>query len=201
MLATGLARALEEHGTLETARQASSAAVAKLRADDAKLTGEVAALRRERDGLTAAIEAVREAGISEIREVTTAATAEVRRAAAAFEGVTAKAAELGQTVAFAQALRSPAPEFWPRVDPDAWQGILRRLEQWSEANLANPEVPLPEPVRKQTKGSPDYPTLHGPFRVPLRALVAWLRAGLDCVDAQRVVLSGARSLPVSTDRR
>ena len=111
-LATGLARALEEHGPMEAVRKAWAAAVARLRAEHAKLTGEVAALRRERDGLTAAITAVQEAGIAEVREMADIAAAEVRRAAAQFERVATEAAELGQTVQFAQALRSSDPELW-----------------------------------------------------------------------------------------
>ena len=201
-LATGLARALEEHGSLEAARKAWSAAVAEHRAEHGKLTAEVGALRRERDGLTAAIVAVREAGIAQMQEVANAAAAEIRRAAAAFERVATEAAELGQTVEFAQALRSSDPDLWSRVDADAWQGILRRLEQWSAANLANPEVPMPEDVRRQVKGSHDYPSLHGPLRMPLRGLVAWTRAAVNAADAQRAIpLSAAHSLPAGTAPR
>lgn|GEM_PF-4631482 len=163
---------------MEAVRQAWSAAVAKLRADDAKLLGEVAALRRERDGLSAAIAAVRDAGMAEVRDVADAATAEIRRAAAEFERVSAQAAELGPTLTFAQALRSPDPELWSHVEPEAWQGILHRLEQWSAANLANPEVPIPDEVRKQAKGIHEYPSRHHrrsvvvPHRVgPLRRAV------------------------------
>ena len=176
--ATGLARVLEEHGSVDAARKSWSAAIAKLRADHRKLAGEVAAPRGERDGLTAAIGAVREEGIAEVREVADTATAEIRRAAAEFERVSAQAAELGPTLTFAQALRSPDPELWARVEPDAWAGILHRLGQWSAATLANPEVPIPDEVRREAKGSPDYATPYGPFRVPLRGLVDWLRAGI-----------------------
>ncbi len=201
-LADGLARALEEHGSMEAARKTWSAAVVEHRAEHSKLTGVVAALRRERDGLTAAIVAVREAGIAQMQEVANAAAAEIRRAAAAFERVATEAAELGQTVEFAQALRSSDPDLWSRVDADAWQGILRRLEQWSAANLANPEVPIPEDVRRQVKGSHDYPSLHGPLRMPLRGLVAWTQAAVNAADAQRAIpLSAAHSLPAGTAPR
>ncbi len=195
-LATGLARALEEHGSMEAARAQWTAAVAQLRTAHAQLTEEVAALRRERDGLTAAIGAVRDTGIARVRATAEAAAAEVRRAAAEFQRLTAEAAELREDLCFAQALRSGDPALWQRVEPRAWQALLARLEQWSQGNLANPEVPLPDEVRKQAKGSNDYPTLYGPFRVPLHGLLAWLQAGLVSVDVAPV-----RALPPPTARR
>lgn len=196
-LAAGLARALEEHGSLEAVQKAWSAAVAKLRSVHARLTAEVAALRRERDGLGADIDTVRDAGIAEVQKVSNTAAGEVRRAAAEFERLTADAAELRQDVDFAKALRVGAPAQWQRVQPDAWQGILLRLEQWSEGNLANPEVPLPETVAKQAKGSKDYPALYGPLRVPLRGLVAWLRAGVAAAGAEpmRALLAAGATRP------
>ena len=163
---------------MEAARGQWTAAVAQLRAAHAQLTEEVAALRRERDGLTAAIVAVRDAGIARVRATAEAAAAEVRRAAAEFERLGREAAELRTDVDFAHALRVGEPALWQRIEPRAWEGILLRLEQWSEANLANPEVPLPGELRQQVRGSNDYPALHGPLRVPLRGLAAWLRAGL-----------------------
>jgi hypothetical protein len=185
-LASSLAHALEEHGSLEGAREAWSAAIAKLRTDHAKLTGEVGALRREQEGLAAAIAAVREAGIAKVREVADTAAAEVRRAAAEFERLATDAVELREEVTFAQALRAGDHALWQRVEPGVWQRILARLEQWSETNLANPEVAIPDEVRRQAKGSPDYPALYGPFRVPLRGLVAWLQAGLAAAGAEPV---------------
>jgi chromosome segregation ATPase len=190
-LATGLARALEEHGSLEAARRAWTESVAKLRAEHRRLTAEVAALGAEREGLAAGIAAVQDAGIAKVREVADTASAEVRRAAAEFQRLAAEAAELREEVTFAQALRAGDPALWQRVQPGVWQGILARLEQWSETNLANPEVAIPDEVRRQAKGSPDYPALYGPFRVPLRGLVAWLQACLAAADAdpERAVLA------------
>ena len=54
-----------------------------------KITAEVAALRRERDGPGADLDAVRDVGIARVQEAVEAATAEVRRAAAEFERLTA----------------------------------------------------------------------------------------------------------------
>ena len=197
-LATGLARALEQHGTLEATRQAWAGAVTKLRDEHGKLTQEVAALRREREGLTAAIAAVRDEGSAHVREVADMATAEVRRVADEFERLTADAAELREDVDFAKALRAGDPALWQRVEPRAWQGILARLEQWSADNFANPEVALPEAVGRQAKGSKDYPGLYGPLRVPLRGLVAWLIEGLRAVEpgtpvAARLAAGGDRA--------
>lgn len=180
-LGAGLARALEEHGTMEAARQAWTAAVAKLRADRAKLKGEVAALRRERDGWTAA---VRDAGIADVREVADTAAGEVRRAAGEFERLSADAAELRTDVDFAKALRAGDPAQWRRVQPERWEGILARLEQWSEASFTNAEVPMPDAVRKQAKDIQEYASLYGPARMPLRGLIDWLRAGLTTAGSE-----------------
>ena len=145
-LAPGLARGLEQHGPLEAARQAWSAAVANLRVEHTKITAEVAALRRERDGLGADLDAVRDAGIARVQEAAEAATAEVRRAAAEFERLSTDAAELREEVA------------------------------------------------KQARGSKEYPALYGPFRAPLRALVAWLREGVAMAGEKPMrVLLAART--------
>ena len=59
------------------------------------------------------------------------------------------------------------------------------LYEWSHADLTDPEVPVPDEVAKEAKGSKDYPSLYGPLRLPLRAQDAWLRAGLALVDQER----------------
>ncbi len=122
-LATGLARALEEHGTLEATRQAWANSVAQLRDEHDKLTQAVSALQAERDGITTAIGAVRKHGIAQIRSVADQSAAEVRRAAAEFEQLTAKSAELGQHVRMAEALSTRAPSAWRNVHPDSWDGV------------------------------------------------------------------------------
>ncbi len=61
---------------------------------------------------------------------------------------------------------------------------MLRLEQWSEANLVDPEVPFPEAVRRQAKGIHEYPAVYGLARVTLRGLVAWLRAGVAQTGAE-----------------
>ena len=189
-LATSLARALEEHGSLEAARQAWSAAVAKLRADDAKLTGEVAALRRERDGLTASIAAVRDAGIAEVQEVADAAAADVRRAAAKFERVQTQAAELAKHVRMAQALASEDPAMWQRVEPETWAGLLAHLLRWADARLiAGVDVEPPEAVKDRLQDQVRYSYTRGAIRLTLPQLVGWLEAGL-----QGAPMRGGRAL-------
>ena len=64
--------------------------------------------RQERHGLSAAIAAVRNAGIAPVRTITDAAVGEVRRAAAQFEHPTTEAGELGPHVRMAQALATPS---------------------------------------------------------------------------------------------
>ena len=63
-MATGLAHALAQHGTLEATRQAWAGAVAQLRDEHGKLAQGGAVLRAERDGITAAIGAARKTGIA-----------------------------------------------------------------------------------------------------------------------------------------
>ncbi len=179
-LATGLARALEAHGSLEAARQALSAAVAKLRGEHTKLTGEVAALRRERDGLTAAIGAVRDSGVAALRQVAVAATAEVRRAASAFEHIQTRAAALGEHVGLAEALASRDPATWRQVQPETWLGLLGHLLRWADARLVGAvELEPPEAVRSRLEDQVRYPHSQGPMRVTLMQLVGWLAAGLQ----------------------
>jgi predicted nucleic acid-binding Zn-ribbon protein len=178
-LATGLARALEEHGRLEAARRAWTEAVAKLRAEHRRLTAEVAALRAEREGLAAAIAAVREAGIAKVQEVADAATAEVRRAAAEFQRLAAEAVELGEYVALARALANRDPEAWRAVQPETWAGLLARLLDWAEARLVGAvEVEAPEPVKGLVEEQVRYPYTKGPMRLTVPQLVTWLLRGL-----------------------
>jgi hypothetical protein len=196
-LAAGLAGALEEYGSLQAARQAWSAAVAKLRADHTKLTGEVTALRRERDGLTAAIGAVRDAGIAEVREVAEAATAEVRRAAAEFERIQAQAAGLANHVRMAQALTSDDHLLWQRVEPETWAGLLVHLVRWADARLVSAvEVEPPEAVKSRLEDQVRCSYTKGPLRLTLPQLVGWLAAGL-----QGAPLRGVAALlgPASAD--
>ncbi len=177
-LAASLARALEEHGSLEAARQAWSAAVTKLRADHSNLTSEVAALRRERDGLTAAIAAVRDAGVSEIREVTAAATAAVRRDATEFEGLQTQAAELTTHVRMAQVLASRDLALWQRVEPETWAEFLAHLVHWTEAwTVGAVDVEPSEAVKDRLQDQVRYSYTRGPIRLTLLQLVGWLAAG------------------------
>ncbi len=179
-LATGLARALEEHGTLEASRTAWSASVAKLRADHAKLTGQVAALRREREGLTAAIAAVRDTGIAGVRGVAEAAAAEIRRAAAEFERVQNRAIELAKHVQMAQALASDDPALWQRVEPETWARLLAHLLRWADARLvAGIDVEPTEAIRSRLEDQVRYSYTKGPVRLTLTQLVAWLVVALQ----------------------
>ncbi len=195
-LATGLARALEQHGSLEAARQAWSAAVANLRVEHTKITAEVAALRHEREDLTAAIGAVRDAGIAEVRQVADAATAEVRRAAAEFEHLSTRAAELGQHVRMAEALASQDAAMWRRVEPETWAGLLAHLLRWAGARMvAAVEVEPPEPVKGRLEDQVRYSYSKGPVRLTLPESVGWLAVGL-----QGAPLRGVAALlaPVAT---
>jgi len=178
-LAVGLARALEELGSLEAARRARAEAVAKLQAEQRRLAAEVAPLREQRDGLAAAIRAAEEASIAKVREVADAAAAEVRRAAAEFRRVAAEAAELDQHVRLARALATQDPKAWRDVQPETWLGLLGHLLAWAEAHLADAvQVEPPEAVRAVLEEQARYPHLRGPIRLTLSQVVGWLGAAL-----------------------
>jgi chromosome segregation ATPase len=170
-LPAGLAQALEQHGTLEAVRHQWQEAVADLRAEHGRLQAEVGALHTRRDHLTAAIAAVSDEGIARVRATADSARAEVEDAAARFRAVALDAARLEKEVAFARAVVSRDEGTWAAVAPETWIGVLRCLEVWSAANLANPEVPMPDPVRKVARGITEYLAAYGPARVPLRGLV------------------------------
>jgi hypothetical protein len=177
-LAAGLARALERHGTLEAARRESERAVNDLLAEHGRLRATVAELRSRRERLTAAIAGVRDAGIAQVEATAGAARQPVAAVAARFQALSAEAARLEREVTFARALASRDRGAWSEVAPDAWVGLLRCLEVWAETNRVNPEVPLPDAVRREAKGIREYSALDGPARVPLRGLATWLAHGL-----------------------
>jgi hypothetical protein len=202
-LAAGLARALEEHGSAESAHRAWAVAVTKLRTDHAKLTGEVSALRRERDGLTAAIGAVRDGAIADVRKVAEMAAAEVRRAAAAFEHLTTQAAGLARHVRVAEALASQDPAAWERVEPETWAGLLAHLLPWAEARLlAAVDVEPPEGVKGRLEDQGRYPYTKGPVRLTLAQLVGWIATGLERASLETVParLASARVVVARADR-
>ena len=179
-VATGLARALEQHGTLEATRQAWAGAVAKLRDEHGKLTQEVAVLRAERDGITAAIGAAQKAGIAKIRSVADQSAAEVRRVVGELESLTVRSAELRQHVRMAEALSTDDPAAWRDVTPDTWERILLHLDVWAEARRADKvEVEVPQEIRKRVEDRANYPALYGPVRLTLPQLVGWLAVGLQ----------------------
>jgi len=173
---------------LDAARRTWSAAVAKLRADHAKLTDEVvAALRRERDGLGGAIAAVRDAGVCQVREVGEAAAAEVRRAASEFEHLQAQAAGLAKHVRMAQALASDNPATWQGVEPETRARLLAHLLRWAEVRMvAIVEAEPPEAVRRRLEDRVRYPYTHGPIRLTLADLAAWLALGLQGASVRGV---------------
>ena len=178
-VATGLAHALEQHGTLEAARLSWSAAIGKLQAEHDNLTQEVEVLRTERDGITAAIGAARKTGIAQIRSVADQSAAEVRRVVAEFEQLTARSAELGQHIRMAQALGSDSLDDWRAVRPATWAGILSYLPDWAEARGAAAVEVQPHPdTRKRVEEQAKYPSLHGPVRLTLPELVEWLEEGI-----------------------
>jgi hypothetical protein len=100
-----------------------------------------------------------------------------------FERLTKEAAELERDVAFAKALRSNNPALWLDVAPESWDAIFERFLEWVKIRRINTEVPIPDEVKKACKGSVEYTSLYGQFRLPLPAIVEWLRAGLKELPA------------------
>ena len=190
-----MAQALERYGTLEATRERWEEAVADLRTEHGRLRAEVAALRTRRDHLTAAIEAVRDEGLAQVRAAADAARTEVVTLAAGFRELSADAARLEKELAFARALAGRDHATWSAVAPETWVGVLSCLELWSEAHLANPEVPMPDPVRKVAKGIAEYTAAYGPARVPLRGLVAWLVEGVMRAEPLRNALPALATAP------
>ena len=119
------------------------------------------ALESRRAALEAAIAAVRDRATAEVRVVGEAATAEAR--AREFERLARQAQELRVEVALPHALRHPEAAVWGEVRPEAWVGLLDALLRWAQLGaVAGTEVPLPNGLRGQVKGSRDSPGLYGP---------------------------------------
>ena len=186
-LATSLGRALQEHSGLEATRRAWTAAVVGLRAEHARITAEVTALRHEKDGISAAVAAVEEAGVGRLRRVADTADAEVQRVASEFTALVRQAEELRQEVAFAHALRHD--EAWDAVEPETWTRLLGQLARWlAGRDAAHAEVLLPTDLQDAVRGSLEYPSLRGAFRIRLAALVQWVTTGLHAVPTRAVSL-------------
>ena len=202
-LATGLAHALEQHGTLDATRQAWANAVSQLRNEHGKLTQGVAVLRAQRDGITAAIGAARKSGIAQIRSVADQSAAEVRRVVGELESLTARSAELRQHVRMAEALSTRDPSVWRNVHPDTWDGLLAHLPDWAAAwQVAGVEVDLPEEIGTRVEDQAKYPALYGPVRLTLPQLVGWLAVGLrDRALRETVALLGPGGDRPDEDRR
>jgi hypothetical protein len=164
-------------------------------------------LREEQARIRAALDAVTNDGGTRIGRLEKAATAAIEGARTRTQGALAaldgrmaatldrlaaqerEAAELPTFVGWARALASRTPDTWRHVEPDAWVALMGHLGRWVEAAGVNPDVPLPESLRKSVEDQAKYPALYGPVRVPLRALAAWLAEGLHDVPAEAVSLA------------
>jgi len=117
-----------------------------------------------------------------------AANAETRRAAQ--RGRCGRRRSCGR-IALAQALRHPPTAAWGGVQPDARTGLLEALLPWTrQVGVAAVEVPWPDGLRRQAKGSLDYPALCGPFRVPAATLAVWLAQAVGVQARQAAAGAG-----------
>lgn len=203
-LAQGLNGALQQFGSLEAACRAKAQERDTLAVEVVKLTSGNKTLREEQARIRAALDAVTNDGGARIARLEKAATAAIEGARTRTQGALAaldgrmtatldrlaalerEAAELQTLVGWARALASRTPDNWRHVEPDAWVALMWHLGRWVEAAGANPDVPLPESLRKSVEDQAKYPALYGPVRVPLRALAAWLAKGLRDVPAEVV---------------
>lgn len=198
-LARGLTAALREFGSLEAAcrakaaeRDALGSQVEKLKAANAKLRAEHRRIRAVLDAIAldgservAAAEARAVASIEAIGAKHEAVVREIGEqmgeAIEAFTRLEREAAELEKYVKWARALGSRDTAPWRDIDPEAWAALLWHLSQWAEAAKLNPMVAIPDDVKRASRGSTDYPTLHGRFEVPLTGLIAWIVEGFTAV--------------------
>jgi len=219
-LPQGLADALKQFGTLEAACRTKTTERDDLTEQVGKLKAETATLQAEKQRIQAALEAVAKDGqgrVQAVEKIAKGAVGSVKEQAVAaikttqkqfeeaidkadeyiagtirrFEELTKEAVELEKDVAFAKALRSTDPMPWLKVTADTWDAVLARFLTWAEIRGINGEVPIPEDVKKVGKGSIEYPSLHGQYRLPLTAIVGWLRAGLKSTLNSLPILPGS----------
>jgi hypothetical protein len=228
-LSQGMADALRKYGTLEAACRTKATEREQLTQQVEKLKAETATLQAEKQRIQAALEAVAKDGqgrIHSAEKIATGAVNSVKDQAVTavkaareefeetmsradqymattlrrFKQVTEEAAELEKDVAFARALRSSDPMPWLKVTPDSWDAAFARFLTWAEIHHINAEVPIPDAVKKAGKGSIEYPSLYGQFRLPMPAIVGWLTAGLKGAPATNPTLPWGFALERFTGR-
>ena len=200
-LAGTLTAALREFGSLEAACQAKAAERDALGSQVEKLKAANAELQAEHRRIRAALDAVAADGSARVAAAEARAVASIEAVGAQYHAslreagermaetirhfaeVQREAAELEQYVRWARALESRDTEEWRDVEPEAWAAFLWHFGQWVEAVAVNPEVTVPDALRKPIEDQAKYPSLCGPVRVPLLALTAWLAEGLRAVPA------------------
>jgi hypothetical protein len=207
-LSHGLVDALKQYGSLEAACRTRTTERDELSKQVEKLEAETATLQAEKQRIQAALQAVAKDGQGRVqaseKTATNALNSVKEQAVAAikatqdkfenaisradeymaetiakFHRLSKEAVELEKDIAFAKALRSNDPFLWLDVTAENWDGIFSRFLEWARVFKITGEVPIPDEVKKAGKGSIEYPALHGQFRLPLPAIVGWLRAGLS----------------------
>ncbi|MDA8337003.1 MAG: hypothetical protein M0Z41_18805 [Peptococcaceae bacterium] len=228
-LSQGLADALKQYGTLDAACRTKITERDELTKQVEKLKAETTTLQAEKQRIQTALEAVAKDGqgrvqaaekiatsaVNSVKDQTVAAIKATREefeetmgqadqymatTIRRFKQLTEEAAELEQDIAFARALRSNDPMPWLKVTSDSWDAVFARFLTWAKIHHVNGDVPIPDEVKKGGKGSIEYPSLHGQYRLPLPTIMGWLKAGLKGAPATNPTLPWSFALERLTGR-
>lgn len=168
-----LAQALERLASVECLVQSRQKRADELEGQIAKLGSQVKALTREREGMQAAIQAVREGALVEVRKAREGVVASLKDLDDKVREVGGLREQLGSLraeVTLAHALRDPDPNAWRAVSPDSIIALLGGVLAWARARDFNPKLPPPEQVRQ--------PSLGPWITVPFSGLLQWAGSGL-----------------------
>ena len=145
-----LAGELKRYGSIEKTVRAKQKRSEDLGCQVTTLEARLKALRKERDGLHAAIEAVRDEALSQVRQAGQGVLGGIKRLKAEVEDYGAlreEAAGLRRELSLAKALHSGDPKAWGAVDAHGMLNLLGAVLVWSGVNGFNPQLPPPKSVR------------------------------------------------------
>ena len=180
-----LAKALEQCASVETLVHSRRKRADELEGQVAELESQVKALTQERDGIQAAIQAVREGGLSEVRQLgdgVVAGLKDLDERVQEFGRLREQLGNLGAEATLAHALRSCDPELWRPVSPETIMTLLGAALTWAQVRDFNPSLQPPEQVRRAS------PFLNSWTTVTFSGLLQWAATGL--VTADRKALAG-----------
>jgi len=149
----GLVKALERYTSAEMLVQSGQKRANELQGQVATLESQVKALTQERDGIQAAIQAVREKALSEVRQAGEGVATSLKdldERVRELGDLREKLGELRAEAALAHALRSCDPELWRTVTPESILTLLGAAQTWAQARGFNPGLTPPEKLQRTT---------------------------------------------------